>query len=234
MDDSVVARMRENRSFVIRQVRMSPHQKDAYQRLFPRYAVTGPDGSDVPQRFSWEESFHRTGAENVLDIGFGMGYELAELAQRHPEKNYLGVEVHKPGVGRLLGEIETRQLENVRVIRHDAVPVCAHLIPHGSVDAVHLFFPDPWPKKRHHKRRLVRPAFPDLIAPIIRQRGYFYAATDWEDYAEQILAVMTESRLFRNRFDRFAPRQGWRPETAFERKGLAKGHTIFEIIFERQ
>jgi tRNA (guanine-N7-)-methyltransferase len=234
MDETTVARMRENRSYVIRQVRMSPHQKDAYQRLFPRYAVTGPDGSDEPRRFSWEEAFGRTGAENVVDIGFGMGYELAELAEASPEKNYLGIEVHKPGVGRLLGEIEARKLENVRVIRHDAVPVCAHLIPEESVDAVHLFFPDPWPKKRHHKRRLVRPAFPELIAPLLQRGGYFYAATDWEDYAEQILAVMSASDLFRNRFDRFAPLQEWRPETAFERKGLAKGHKIFEVIFERR
>lgn len=227
MSDEAVQKLRENRSFVIRQARMSPHQKAAFERLYPRYGLPLSDGP-----LDWPAVFGRDGARRVLDIGFGMGVELAVLAERHPETDFLGVEVHKPGVGRLLGQVEERGLTNVRVVRGDAVLVCHQMIPRGSLDGIHLFFPDPWPKKRHHKRRLVRPGFPELIAPLLRSQGYLYAVTDWEDYAIQMLEVLNASDLLVNRAgDGFAEPQDWRPQTAFERKGLEKGHRIFELLY---
>ncbi len=234
MNEEAIQKLRENRSFVIRQARMSPHQKRAYERLAPQYCVPF-EGQEDRGPLDWESLFERTGARRILDIGFGMGLELAELAQAHRDTDFLGVEVHKPGVGRLLGQIEERELTNVRVVRYDAVVVCHQLIPRATLDGVHLFFPDPWPKKRHHKRRLVRPGFPELVAPLLTPTGYFYTVTDWEDYALQMRHVLDESPVLRNRYgDRFAPPQEWRPQTAFERKGLEKGHQIFELVYERQ
>ena len=230
-------RLRENRSFVIRQARMSPHQREAYERLAPRYVV--PDGEGL---LDWDAVFpHRTDAGGgdraiVVDIGFGMGQELAEIAENDPETDFLGIEVHKPGIGRLLGQLEKRGIENVRVMRADAVTVCAGRIPAGSLTGVHLFFPDPWPKKRHHKRRLVRPGFPELVTPLLAPGGYLYAVTDWEDYAHQMLDVLNaaEGLVNDDPGGRFAAPQPWRPETAFERKGLAKGHRIQELLFRRK
>lgn len=258
--------MNEIRSYVIRPVRMSDHQKESYNRLYHRYcislgAATGapdaggpgsPPGLGDISRLDWNQVFpHRasgpesdqesdpdSGRPIVIDIGFGMGQELAELARNWPDKDFLGIEVHRPGVGRLLGELERLSLENVRVIQYDAVPVLRHAVPPGSVSAVHVFFPDPWPKKRHHKRRLVRPGFPELVAPVLQPGGYLYLVTDWEDYARQIRAVLDDSPLFRNRYhdapEGFAPPREWRPRTAFERKGLQKGHAIFELLYDCQ
>lgn len=234
--------MDDIRSYVVRATRMSNHQKDAYERLYDRYCVPVPDA--LP-RIEWNELFpHRAGgapdAERplILDIGFGMGYELAELADARRDTDFLGVEVHKPGVGKLLSEIERRSLENVRILRYDAVAVCRTMIPPGSLTGIHLFFPDPWPKKRHHKRRLVRPGFPELVAPLLRRReGYLYLVTDWEDYALQMRALLDESPLLVNQYEAagegegYAPPQPWRPRTAFERKGIGKGHRIFELIY---
>ncbi|MFO8042760.1 MAG: tRNA (guanosine(46)-N7)-methyltransferase TrmB [Alkalispirochaeta sp.] len=234
MESDLVRKLRENRSFVIRQVRMSPHQKAAYDRLAPHYCITF-DESRKPGDFDWDTAFGRSGARRIVDIGFGMGQELADLAEHHPETDFLGIEVHKPGIGRLLGQLEDRGLDNVRVVRHDAVLVCHQLIPRGTIDGIHLFFPDPWPKKRHHKRRLVRPGFPELIAPLMKRGGYFYAVTDWENYAQAMLEVLNSSALLENAAGTgFAPPQAWRPETAFERKGLAKGHSIFELLYRRR
>ena len=231
--------MRQNRSFVIRQARMSPHQREAYDRLSPHYCIPVEERRELVP-FSWEEVFpHRARSRSserpiIVDIGFGMGNELAEIAGNTPESDFLGVEVHKPGVGRLLGEIERRGLTNVRVVRYDAVVVCGALIPPGTVDGVHLFFPDPWPKKRHHKRRLVRPGFPELIAAILKSEGYFYTVTDWRDYAEQMVTVLEGSSALVNRYPArtYAPPQPWRPQTAFERKGIAKGHEIYELVYQ--
>ena len=212
---------------------MSAHQRDAYERLYDRYAL--PFDQDVDSQPIDLARFYPSGGTHplVLDIGFGMGAELAEIAERFPETDYLGVEMHKPGIGRLLGEIERRSLTNVRVVRADAVLVCERMIRPRSLSGVHLFFPDPWPKKRHHKRRLVRPGFPELIAPLLLRSGYLYMVTDWEDYARQMRAVMDRSDAFANRYAGFAPRLDWRPTTAFERKGVAKGHTIFELMYDR-
>ncbi|MEX2442851.1 MAG: tRNA (guanosine(46)-N7)-methyltransferase TrmB [Alkalispirochaeta sp.] len=233
MNTEMIRKLRENRSFVIRPVRLSPHQKAAYERLAPHYCIPFED-STPSEHLDWYTVFGRSGARRILDIGFGMGQELADLAARNPDTDFLGIEVHKPGVGRLLGQLEARSLTNVRVVRYDAVVVCHQLIPRNSIDGIHLFFPDPWPKKRHHKRRLVRPGFPELIAPLMKPGGYFYAVTDWENYAHAMLDVLNDTSLLVNsNGDGFSPPQDWRPETAFERKGLEKGHAIFELLYHR-
>ncbi len=229
----LVTKLRENRSFVIRQVRMSPHQKAAYERLAPQYCI--PFDESNSGELDWNAVFGRQGARRVVDIGFGMGQALIALAERNSDTDFLGIEVHKPGIGRVLGQLEERGLKNVRVVRYDAVVVCHRLIAQDSIDAIHLFFPDPWPKKRHHKRRLVRPGFPELISPLLRSGGYFYAVTDWEDYAYAMLDVLDESALLKNANGRgFSQPQEWRPETAFERKGREKGHAIFEVMYYRR
>ncbi len=237
MREKRIERFRRNRSFVVRTTRMSPHQKAAYERLSPVFRIPVSDAST--DRLSWSVLFPHRGSPDgrsrplVMDIGFGMGGELAELAAERRDTDFLGVEVHKPGVGKLLSHIERLGLQNVRVIRYDAVFVCDRLIPEQSLDGIHLFFPDPWPKKRHNKRRLVKDGFPELVAPLLKDGGYLYAVTDWEEYAHQMLDVLTRSRLLVNRYEGFAEPQPWRPRTAFERKGLEQGHRIFEVLFER-
>lgn len=232
--------MDDIRSYVIRTTRMSDHQKEAYQRLQSVYCIPIAEDESAETALRWDQVFpHRReepGRPVILDIGFGMGYELAELADRWRDHDFLGIEVHKPGVGKLLGELEKRALENVRVMRSDAVRICRSFIPPGTVRGIHIFFPDPWPKKRHHKRRLIRPGFPELIAPLLQRDGYVYLVTDWEDYARQMVRVLDESPHLDNRYpddEGFAPSLTWRPETAFERKGLGKGHRIFELVYER-
>jgi tRNA (guanine-N7-)-methyltransferase len=245
------------RSFAIRTTRMSPAQKRGWDEYGDRYIVPFQDdpidydahfpessaqpGSSTSDSITVDGiSFAATPSKNrtckvKIDIGFGMGRELATLATEEPDTNFIGIEVHKPGIGRLLLDLGEGGVENVRIVPHDAVAVCRNMIPPGSVDGVHLFFPDPWPKARHAKRRLVRPGFPELIAPLLKPTGYLYMVTDWEEYAQQMVAILSASPLFRNRYDGergFAPPQDWRPQTAFERKGLAKGHEIFELVYE--
>jgi len=217
------------RSFVIRTTRMSPAQKRGWERYGSRFIVPYRETPPV----SPDELFpDRSSRPLVLDIGFGMGRELAELAERQGDRNFIGVEVHKPGIGRLLLDLGAGDIANVKIIPHDVVEVLRDMIPPGTLDGVHLFFPDPWPKARHHKRRLVRPGFPEMVAPVLKEGGYIYMVTDWEDYAYQMVEVMTSaSRYFRNEYDHFAPPQQWRPQTAFERKGLSKGHRIYELLF---
>ena len=220
-----------NKSYVVRTTRMSPSQKRAYIELAPLYRID-TDGELVPERIFP----HRLAEGNrpfILEPGFGMGYALAETAERHPECDFLGVEVHKPGIGKIMSEIKQRDLRNLRVIESDAVSVYARLQPR-AVSGFHLFFPDPWPKKRHHKRRMVRTGFPELIYPILADRGYVYIVTDWDHYAEQIRMVFAESSHFFGPVppDRIGDRTSIaRSGTAFERKGIAKGHTIHELFF---
>ena len=180
----------------------------------------------------------------TVEIGFGMGKATAEIAQANPEKNYVGIEVFRAGIGKLLWEIEKRSLSNIRIIEHDAVEVIEKMIGSASVAAFHLFFPDPWPKKRHHKRRLVQKPFAELLASRLIPAGYIYMATDWENYAEAALAVLSEVPELHNPHAYAAARgtlggsfaQGisWRPLTKFEKKGLDKNHSIKEIYFVKK
>lgn len=170
----------------------------------------------------------------TIEIGFGMGSATASIAEQHPDRNYLGIEVHRAGVGRLLGEIEKRGLTNLRIIEHDALEVLEFMIPSNSVGAFHIFFPDPWPKKRHHKRRLVQRPRTDLIADKLASGGYLYMVTDWEPYGEEAFFQLTATPGLVNRYEGFAPHQIWRPETRFEEKGKMANHEIFELMFEKK
>ena len=225
---SSAAHPRPIRSFVLRQGRMSPAQQRALDTLAPRlclpYAATPPDLDRV---------FGRT-APRVLEIGCGMGETTARIAAAMPAVDFIGVEVHGPGVGSLLKQVDEHALANVRVIRHDAVEVVASMIPPHSLAGIHVFFPDPWPKKRHHKRRLLQPAFVHGLALRLAPGGYLHAATDWVEYADAILETFAAEPLLENTADGFAPRPGYRPLTKFEARGLKLGHGVRDLIFRRR
>jgi len=219
---------RSIRSYVLRQGRLTPAQQRACEALLPRFGI--------PYRemlLDLEEAFgHR--APKILEIGFGMGETTVHIAAHHPENDYLGIEVHTPGVGSLLKRLADAELTNVRVIQHDAVEVLAHMIPAESLDGAYLFFPDPWPKKRHHKRRLVQPPFISLLSSRMKSGAYLHVATDWEDYARQILDVLGSEPTLVNTARGFAPRPEWRPQTKFEVRGLKLGHPVWDVLFRRR
>jgi tRNA (guanine-N7-)-methyltransferase len=216
---------RHIRSFVLRQGRVSNAQRRAVDTLLPVYGIAY---SASP--LDLDAAFGRA-APKVLEIGFGMGESTARIAAAHPEIDDLGVEVHTPGVGGLLRMIEAQHLTNIRIIQHDAVEVVSRMIPERSLAGVHVFFPDPWPKKRHHKRRLLQPAFVHLLASRLHTGGYFHVATDWEDYARQTLEVLSAEPLLANSADGFSPRPEYRPLTKFESRGLRLGHRVWDIVF---
>ena len=226
--DGAAARPRPVRSFVLRQGRMSPAQQRALDELLPRYGIRY---AAAPLDF--ERAFGRR-APTILEIGFGMGETTAATAQARPGDNFIGIEVHGPGVGAFLKLIEELALSNVRVIRHDAVEVIAAMIPHASLAGIHVWFPDPWPKKRHHKRRLLQGAFAHELTLRLAPGGYLHAATDWEDYADEILAVLSAEPLIENTVAGFAPRPAHRPLTKFETRGLRLGHRVRDVIFRRR
>lgn len=215
------------RSYVLRQGRFSPAQQKAYAELLPRFGV-----AYARQPLDFRALFGRE-APVVLEVGFGMGETTARIAQENPGVNYLGIEVHAPGVGSLLRQIDALGLSNVRVVSHDAVEVLRDMVAPASLAGVHVFFPDPWPKKRHHKRRLVQPAFAALAASRLAPAGYIHVATDWEEYAQQVLEVLTGTPGLVNTAQAFAPRPATRPETKFERRGLRLGHGVWDIVFRR-
>jgi tRNA (guanine-N7-)-methyltransferase len=223
-DAPAVPQRRGIRSFVLRQGRMSPAQQRACETLLPRFGV-----DFAPQPLDFSRVFGRE-APVVLEIGFGMGETTAAIAAAHPHIDFLGVEVHLPGVGALLRQVERQGLTNVRVVRHDAVEVVAAMIPEASLSGIHVYFPDPWPKKRHHKRRLLQPAFVHALAARLRPGGYLHVATDWAPYAEEVLATVSAEPLLRNTAEGYAPRPPWRPLTKFEQRGMRLGHEVFDVI----
>jgi tRNA (guanine-N7-)-methyltransferase len=206
---------------------MSPAQQRALDELFPRYGVPFACAA-----LDFERAFGRR-APVILEIGFGMGETTAATAQARPGEDFLGIEVHGPGVGALLKRIDALAISNVRVVRHDAVEVIAAMIPHATLAGIHVWFPDPWPKKRHHKRRLLQPAFVRELALRLAPGGYIHVATDWEDYADDILAMLAAEPLLRNSVAGFAPRPSHRPLTKFETRGLKLGHRVRDLIFTR-
>jgi len=216
------------RSYVLRQGRFSPAQQRAVETLMPRYGI---GYRDAPLDF--REVFGRA-APVVAEVGFGMGETTARIAHENPGTDYLAIEVHGPGVGSLLKRLDAEGLSNVRVIQHDAVEVLRHMVPEDSLAAMHVFFPDPWPKKRHHKRRLLQPQFAALAASRLVPGGVLHVATDWQEYAEHVLAVLGDTRSLENTARQFAARPAWRPETKFERRGAALGHGVWDIIFRRK
>jgi tRNA (guanine-N7-)-methyltransferase len=216
------------RSFVLRQGRVSNAQRRAFDALLPRYGLPF-----APRVHDLDAVFGRR-APRILEIGSGMGETTAAIAQAHPENDYLAVEVHTPGVGSLLKRIAELGLGNLRVVQHDAVDVLQEMIAPASLAGAHLFFPDPWPKKRHHKRRLVQGPFVALLASRLRPGGYAHAATDWEDYARQMLEVFSAEPTLENTAAGYAERPGTRPVTKFEQRGLALGHRVWDVVFRRR
>jgi tRNA (guanine-N7-)-methyltransferase len=172
-------------------------------------------------------------APTIVEIGFGMGHATADIAALRNDENFIGIEVHTPGVGSLLKMLAERSLNNVRVVQHDAVEVMANMIADASLAGVHVFFPDPWPKKRHHKRRLIQPAFTKLLAQKLQPGGYIHCATDWQAYAEHMLEVLKQESLLVNTVTGFAPRPAYRTESNFERRGLKLGHGVWDVVFRK-
>jgi len=213
---------------VLRSGRMSPAQQRALDTLYPKYGIPF-----VPSPLDFDRVFGRR-APRVLEIGFGMGETTAKIAAARPAEDFVGVDVHPPGVGSLLKQIDERGLSNVRVIRHDAVEVVAAMIPHGSVAGVHALFPDPWPKKRHHKRRLLTAPFVRELALRLAPDGALHVATDWEEYAQETLAVLAAEPLLVNSAPDFASRPDYRPLTKFEARGLKLGHGVRDLVFLRR
>jgi tRNA (guanine-N7-)-methyltransferase len=215
------------RSFVLRQGRVSEAQRRHYEQDMPRWGIPF-----CATPLDLDATFGRH-APHILEIGCGMGETTAIIAAQHPRNNYLGIEVHTPGVGSLLKEISTRELANLRVIQHDAVDVVRDMLAPGSLAGIHVFFPDPWPKKRQQKRRLIQPDFVALLASRLSPAGYIHCATDWEDYAQQMLAVLSAEPRLENMAGGFAPRPPYRPQTKFESRGLRLGHGVWDLVFRR-
>lgn len=216
------------RSFVLRQSRTSNAQRRAVDAGLPRFGIPY-----AAQRVDLDAAFGRK-APRILEIGFGMGESSAELAARHPELDILGIEVHTPGVGNLLKLVEADGLSNVRIIQHDAVEVLTHMLAEGSLQGVHVFFPDPWPKKRHHKRRMIQAPLVHLLAMRLVPGGHLHLATDWEDYARQMLEVLSAEPLLENTGEDFVERPPSRPLTRFETRGLRLGHGVWDLLFRRR
>jgi tRNA (guanine-N7-)-methyltransferase len=216
------------RSFVTRPGRMGPGQQRALAELGPRFLL--PFQSSP---LDLQAAFGRH-APVVLEIGFGMGDATAQIAQALPQTNFLGIEVHEPGVGALLKRIGELDLANLRLLQHDAVEVLSHMIAPGALAGVHLFFPDPWHKTRHHKRRLVQPGFVAQLATRLAPGAYLHCATDWEPYAQQMLAVLSAEPALANTADGYAPKPAYRPLTKFERRGLRLGHGVWDLVFTRR
>ncbi|WP_422656563.1 tRNA (guanosine(46)-N7)-methyltransferase TrmB [Noviherbaspirillum sp.] len=219
---------RRIRSFVTRAGRLSTAQAKAIETLGPRFCIPYQKASaDFSQAFGRQ-------APTILEIGFGMGDTTAKIAAGMPDKDFIGVEVHTPGVGSLLKLIGEQQLTNLRIIQHDAFEVVTHMITPGSLAGVHVFFPDPWHKARHNKRRLIQPPFVQLLASRIAPGGYIHCATDWQDYAEQMLQVLGDEPALRNTADGYAPRPDYRPVTKFENRGLKLGHGVWDLVFVKR
>jgi tRNA (guanine-N7-)-methyltransferase len=219
---------RKIRSFVRREGRITTAQRQALEVLWPKY------GLDAGRPLVPEKIFDRK-APLTLEIGFGNGAALALMAAADPATDFIGIEVHRPGIGRLLLELERQGPGNVRVYREDAVPVMRQCLPPACLDRLLLFFPDPWHKKRHHKRRIVQPEFIEIVAGLLRPGGILHMATDWEDYAAQMLEVAQGSAVFRNcaGSGNYSARPDYRPVTRFEQRGLKLGHGVRDLLFER-
>ncbi|HEU0219976.1 MAG TPA: tRNA (guanosine(46)-N7)-methyltransferase TrmB [Gallionella sp.] len=227
MTDITDLSKRHIRSYVLRQGRVSPAQQRAVETLLPRFGIPY-----AAQPLDLDSAFGRT-APKILEIGFGMGDSTATIAQAHPENDYLALEVHTPGVGNLLKLIDAQQIANIRIIQHDAVEVLRDMIADESLSGVHIFFPDPWHKARHNKRRLIQTPFIAQLVRKLKPGGYIHVATDWQEYAEQVLRVLSEEPLLENTAADYAPRPAYRPLTKFEQRGIRLGHGVWDLVFKK-
>ena len=218
---------RHIRSYVLRQGRVSTAQQRCLDTLMPRYGIPY-----VALPLDLYATFGRT-APRILEIGFGMGEPTAFIAKNHPQNDYLALEVHTPGVGSLLKQIDEQGLTNLRIMQHDAVEVMRDMLADNSLDGVHIFFPDPWHKARHNKRRLIQPPFIAQLVKKIKPGGYLHVATDWQDYAQQVLAVLSAEVLLENTAPDYAEKPVYRPLTKFENRGLKLGHGVWDLVFKR-
>ena len=216
------------RSFIRRQGRATLGQKIALESLWDKYCLSPQQDYDFAEVFGHQ-------APLIVEIGFGNGSSLADMAEANPQLNYLGIEVHRPGVGHLMMLLEQRGIGNVRIYHHDAIEILEQKIPDRSLSGVHLFFPDPWQKRRHHKRRIVRPSFVELLNDKLQPGGYFHAATDWEHYAKDMLGILSAGVGLKNASpsDNFCPRPTYRPLTKFENRGINLGHGVWDLIFNK-
>jgi tRNA (guanine-N7-)-methyltransferase len=219
---------RHIRSFVLRQGRVSPAQQRSLDTLMPRYGIPY-----AAQPLDLELAFGHS-APKILEIGFGMGEPTAQIALAHPQNDYLALEVHPPGVGSLLKQIDAQDIQNIRIIQHDAVEVLRDMVNDATLDGVHIFFPDPWHKARHNKRRLIQAPFIAKLVQKIKPGGYIHVATDWQDYAEQVLAVLSAEPLLQNTATDYAEKPAYRPLTKFENRGLKLGHGVWDLVFRRK
>ena len=229
MEESREEKKRPIRSFVLRQGRMTKAQHAAIDELWPAYGLSSCSGFlDLQQQFPDAEKI-------VFEIGFGMGGSLLEMAKASPGTGFIGVEVHRPGVGTLLTALNNASVNNIKVFSEDAHDVLAKALPDNSLDRLQLFFPDPWPKKKHHKRRIVQAAFVELVAKKLKPGGVFHVATDWQNYAEHILSVLEESSLLNTAGkNQYAERPMYRPLTKFEKRGIDLGHGVWDLLFLKE
>ena len=219
---------RHIRSFVLRQGRVSTAQQRCLDTLMPRYGI-----AYAAQKLDLDAAFGRS-APKILEIGFGMGEPTAFIAKNHPQNDYLALEVHTPGVGSLLKQIDEQGITNLRLMQHDAVEVIRDMLDDKVLDGVHIFFPDPWHKARHNKRRLIQPHFIAQLVQKIKSGGYIHVATDWQDYAEQVLAVLNAEPQLQNTATDYAEKPAYRPLTKFENRGLKLGHGVWDLVFKKR
>lgn len=216
------------RSYILRQGRITAAQTKAIQENLKKHAIVFEN-----QLIDFNDAFQNRSGELVLEIGFGMGTSTAEIAKANPNKNYIAIEVHSPGVGNLIKLIQENDIFNLKIIQHDAVEVLNTMIKNDSLDGIHIFFPDPWPKKRHHKRRLIQESLLKLMAQKIKQSGYLHIATDWEDYALWIIDLLDKETLLQKTSEDFFRKPDYRPLTKYENRGIKLGYKVWDMIYRR-
>ena len=220
-----ISKIRPIRSYVLRQGRLTKHQAEGIKMLSPLYAISFGDNA-----LDWGTIFNFEG-KRIVEIGFGMGHTTAEIAETLSNSNFIAIDVHSPGVGNLLNKIKEKNLKNLRIIQHDAVEVLKKMILDESLDAVHIFFPDPWHKKRHNKRRLIQEPFLELISRKLKKEGYIHIATDWEDYANWIIEMFKKNAMYKVKNIDFSKKPSYRPKTKYETRGVNLGHQVWDMVF---
>tara|TARA_B110000093_G_scaffold62067_1_gene67192 strand:+ start:557 stop:1234 length:678 start_codon:yes stop_codon:yes gene_type:complete len=217
--------IRPIRSYVLRQGRLTKHQAEGIKIHSPLYAIPFSDDT-----LNWDTIFRNNG-KKIIEIGFGMGHTTAEIAKNLPDSNFVAIDVHSPGVGNLLNKIKENELSNLKIIQHDAVEVLEKMVLDESLDAIHIFFPDPWHKKRHNKRRLIQEPFLELVSRKLKKEGYVHVATDWQDYADWIIECFKKNKIYKTMNSDFSKKPSYRPKTKYEDRGINLGHQVWDIIF---